>query len=162
MLNIIQSLVTTVNLALVNNKMKKLLFLSTLLIFGCSEIEIKDITINIQPYKEAERGKFWDICIKANNISSNDKLYVYFEVKTNYGELRKFERTFFDFGKEECNKINTLVYFTNRYTTNEEFDWLKKLVASEIEYINVKVKKQYSDNKYIYREKIFSKNLSSN
>tara|TARA_Y100000385_G_scaffold24999_1_gene23940 strand:- start:341 stop:736 length:396 start_codon:yes stop_codon:yes gene_type:complete len=93
---------------------------------------------------------------------SNDKLYVYFEVQTNYGELRKFERTFFDFGKEECNKINTLVYFTNRYTTNEEFDWLKKLVASEIEYINVKVKKQYSDNKYIYREKIFSKNLSSN
>ena len=59
----------------------------------------------------------------------------------------------------KINKKNILVSFTNRYTSIEEYEWLKNLGVEDIDYINVGVKKEYSESKFIFNKKILSKNL---
>ena len=70
MLNIIQSLLTTVNLALMNNKMKKLLLLSALLIFACSSDDSdnnEDDNSN-QTFLERYDGVVWERAIYDDGV----------------------------------------------------------------------------------------------
>jgi len=137
---------------------KKLLLLSALFVFACSNIEIKDVTITINPYSKNDRGKYWDICIDSYNVDAFNQPIAYFQILSRDGQEKEFEIDFIHL-KEECNKKNILVHFAGRHTPIEEFKWLKYLEADDIEYLNVRIKQNYSDSEFVFQKRFLSKDL---
>jgi len=137
--------------------MKKLFLLFFITLLSCSDIEVNDVSISITPYNKADRGKFWNICIDSYTTAYY-KAIMYFQIHPKKGKSKEYRIDFIHL-KEKCNKKNILVSFTNRYTSIEEYEWLKNLGVEDIDYINVGVKKEYSESKFIFNKKILSKNL---
>lgn len=61
--------------------------------------------------------------------------------------------------KQKCNEKNVLVAFTSRQAPHKELEWIKGLDAEDLEYIVIKIKRNWKDLNYIFEKKIESKNL---
>jgi len=117
---------------------------------SCESFTVTDVSLQVKPYDESDRGKFWNLCVNYNEIGSLDKPKVEFEIKAKDSDFpMHYTRRL----REKCEKFNVLVVFTNRQTPHSEWEWLRRLEADDIEYINVKVLK---DNGFIVFKKTFT------
>lgn len=124
---------------------------------SCSQIEV-NVTIKIKPFSENDHGKFWTICIDYDKVEFSDKPIAYFEILSKNSKSQECQIDFIHL-KQKCSDKNVLVYFVGRHTPNEEWEWLKGLEAEDIEYVNVKIKRRWDENGYVYEKIIISEEL---
>ncbi len=132
--------------------LEKIIFGFLILCFAsCESFTVMGVNLQIIPYDESDRGKFWNLCVDYNEIGYNEKPKVQFELKVKEtGKTRTYIRRL----DSNCEKCNVLVAFIKRHTPHSEFKLLKSLEAKDIEYIKVKV---LNDNGFI----VFSKTFTS-
>ncbi|MCO6499637.1 MAG: hypothetical protein J5I47_04560 [Vicingus serpentipes] len=137
------------------SKMRKMLF--TLLIgasfFGCREMKVDDVKIEIKTYNEKDRGKFWNICLYGSDKSTTCKGYMILEVFDKKKKKKTFEIGLVHL-KGLCNKKNIFNFATGRNTSKEDMEWYKNLNASDVEKIHITVFECSRDH-----QPIFEKNL---
>ncbi|MDN5203293.1 hypothetical protein QQ008_18030 [Fulvivirgaceae bacterium BMA10] len=121
-------------------------------------MEVRDASIKILPYNDNDRGKFWEICIDFLSVGFSDKPVAYFQITAKDGTTQQYTIDFVHLN-QRCKKFNILTYFTHRHTPPKEYNWLKELDARKIEYVIIKVKKNYKDNNYIFAKKLMSEDL---
>lgn len=96
-------------------------------------------SILIRPYNEADRGRFWEVCI-SNVVRGSQNAWMEYTVNYTNGQNYIVE-TAYDW--RSCDEFNVLVHLTHRHTPHEDWKKLKEADATDIDSVRLVIKKKF-------------------